>query len=106
MGRGKAYWELDFRQYSLHHIMQVLRVYSFSAFSLFPAFPSCSCPLAFQHQVRRLTYRISSESYPGDQECVGNCHGATSSHHSPRSETRLDSQKRAGEQAYGGTPPG
>jgi hypothetical protein len=56
--------------------MQVLRVCSFSAFSLPPAFPPCYCPLAFRHQVRRLTYRISSESYPGNQECVVSCHGA------------------------------
>jgi hypothetical protein len=76
MGRGETYWALDFRQCSLHHIMQVLRVYSFSAFSLSPALPPCCCPLAFQPQVRRLTSRISSESYPGDQEGVVNCHGA------------------------------
>src|SRR5262249_17348616 len=56
--------------------MQVLRVCSFSAFSLPPAFPPCSCPLAFRHQVRRLTYRRSSDSYPGNQECVANYHGA------------------------------
>src|SRR5260370_38850609 len=56
--------------------MQVLRVYSFSTFSLPPAFPPCSCSLAFRHQVRRLTSRISSESYPGTQECIANCHGA------------------------------
>ena len=68
--------ELDFKQCSFHHIMQVLRVYSFSTFSLPPAFPPCSCSLAFRHQVRRLTSRISSESYPGSQECVANCHGA------------------------------
>src|SRR6266852_4108351 len=36
----------------------------------------CSCPLAFRHQVRRLTSRISSESYPGSQECVTHYHGA------------------------------
>ena len=68
--------ELDFKQCSFHHIMQVLRVYSFSTFSLPPAFPPCSCSLAFRHQVRRLTSRISSESYPGTQECIANCHGA------------------------------
>src|SRR5215831_19197306 len=56
--------------------MQVLRVCSFSAFSLPPAFPPCSCPLAFRHQVRRLTSRRSSDSYPGNQECVANYHGA------------------------------
>ena len=28
------------------------------------------------HQVRQLTYRISSESYPGNQECVVNYYGA------------------------------
>ena len=57
-GPSKTDWELDFKQCSFHHIMQVLRVYSFSAFSLPPAFPPCYCPLAFRHQVRRLTYRI------------------------------------------------
>ena len=56
--------------------MQVLRVYSFSTFSLSPAFPPCYCPLAFRRQVRRLTSRISSESYPGAQEYVVSCHGA------------------------------
>src|SRR6266511_2933444 len=56
--------------------MQVLRVCAFCAFSAPPAFPPCSCPLAFRHQVRRLTYRISSESHPGSQECVTNYHGA------------------------------
>jgi hypothetical protein len=56
--------------------MQVLRVCAFCAFSAPPAFPPCSCSLAFRHQVRRLTSRISSESYPGSQECVANCHGA------------------------------
>jgi hypothetical protein len=69
-------WELDFKQCSFHHIMQVLRVYDFSVFSSPPALPPCSCSLAFRHQVRWLTSRISSESYPGDQECVANCHGA------------------------------
>ena len=68
--------ELDFRQCSFHHIMQVLRVCAFCAFSSPPAFPPCSCSLAFRHQVRRLTSRISSESYPGTQECIANCHGA------------------------------
>src|SRR5215831_10791933 len=68
--------ELDFRQCSFHHIMQVLRVCAFCAFSAPPAFPPCSCPLAFRHQVRRLTSRISSESHPGNQECVTNYHGA------------------------------
>src|SRR2546425_872225 len=56
--------------------MQVLRVCAFCAFSAPPALPPCSCSLAFRHQVRRLTYRISSESYPGSQECVTNYHGA------------------------------
>ena len=56
--------------------MQVLRVYDFSAFSSSPAFPPCYCPLAFRPQVRCLTYKISSESYPGTQECIANCHGA------------------------------
>src|SRR2546427_11405061 len=56
--------------------MQVLRVCNFCAFSLPPAFPPCSCPLTFRHQVRWVTYRISSESYPGNQECVATCHGA------------------------------
>ena len=76
MGHDGTNWELDFRQCSFHHIMQVLRVCAFCAFSAPPAFPPCSCPLAFRHQVRRLTYRISSESYPGSQECVTNYHGA------------------------------
>ena len=69
-------WELDFKQCSFHHIMQVLRVCRFSTFSLPPALPPCCCPLAFQHQVRRLASRISSESYPGYPECVVSCHGA------------------------------
>jgi hypothetical protein len=56
--------------------MQVLRVCSFSTFSLPPAFPPCYCPLAFRRQVRRLTSRMSSESYPGYPECVVSCHGA------------------------------
>jgi len=38
--------------------------------------PPCCCPLAFQHQVRRLASRMSSESYPGYPECVVSCHGA------------------------------
>ncbi len=62
--------------------MQVLRVYSFSAFSLSPAFLPCYCPLAFRHEVRQMTYRISSESYPGDQECIASCHGAGKRHRS------------------------
>jgi hypothetical protein len=69
-------WELDFKQCSFHHIVQVLRVCDFSVFSSPPALPPCSCSLAFQHQVRWLTYRISSESYPGGQECVPSCYGA------------------------------
>ena len=69
-------WELDFRQCSFHHIMQVLRVCSFSTFALPPALPPCYCPLAFRRQVRRLTSRMSSESYPGYPECVVSCHGA------------------------------
>ena len=44
-------WELDFKQCSFHHIMQVLRVWSFSAFSLPPAFPPCYCPLIFRSVV-------------------------------------------------------
>ena len=56
--------------------MQVLRVCRFSTFSLPPAFPPCCCPLAFQRQVRRLTYKMSSESYPGYPECAVSCHGA------------------------------
>ena len=71
-----ANWELGFGQCSSHHIMQVLRVYDFSAFSSSPAFPPCYCSLAFRHQVRWLTYKISSESYPGGQEYVANYHGA------------------------------
>src|SRR5712691_11600572 len=76
MGHDGTNWELDFRQCSFHHIMQVLRVCAFCAFSAPPALPPCSGSLAFRHQVRRLTSRISSESYPGSQECVANCHGA------------------------------
>jgi len=78
LARGLAgtNWELDFRQYSFHHIMQVLRVCSFSTFALPPALPPCCCPLAFRRQVRRLTSRMSSESYPGSPECVVSCHGA------------------------------
>jgi hypothetical protein len=53
-----------------------LRVCRFSTFSLPPALPPCCCPLAFQHQVRRLASRMSSESYPGNPECVVSCHGA------------------------------
>ena len=56
--------------------MQVLQVCSCSTFALPPAFPPCCCPLAFRRQVRRLTSRISSESHPGNQECVTNYHGA------------------------------
>ena len=76
MGLAETDWELDFKQCSFHHIMQVLRVCRFSTFALPPAFPPCSCPLAFQRQVRRLTSRMSSESYPGYPECVVSCHGA------------------------------
>src|SRR5439155_2725762 len=76
MGHDRTNWELDFKQCSFHHIMQVLRVCAFCAFSAPPAFPPCYCPLAFRHQVRRLTSRISSESHPGSQECVTNYHGA------------------------------
>ena len=76
MGLEGTDWELDFKQFSFYHIMQVLRVYDFSTFSLSPAFPPCSCPLAFRRQVRRLTSRMSSESYPGYPECVVSCHGA------------------------------
>ena len=76
MGLAGTDSELDFRQYSFHHIMQVLRVCSFSTFALPPALPPCYCPLAFRRQVRRLTSRMSSESYPGYPECVVSCHGA------------------------------
>ena len=76
MGHDGTNWELGFKQYSFHHAFQVLRVCNLSAFSLPPAFPPCSCPLAFQRQVRRLTSRMSSESYPGYPECVVSCHGA------------------------------
>ena len=76
MGHDGTNWELGFKQYSFHHAFQVLRVCNFSAFSLPPAFPPCCCPLAFQRQVRRLTYKMSSESYPGYPECVVSCHGA------------------------------
>jgi len=85
-------WELDFKQCSFHHIMQVLRVCSFSAFSLPPAFLPCYCPLAFRHQVRQLTSRISSESYPGNQECVVSCHGASGR---PRGPVSSDAIPRA-----------
>ena len=78
MGYAGTNLELGFKQCSLHHIMQAWRVYSFSTFSLSPAFPPCYCPLAFRHQVKRLAYRTSSESYPGNQVCVVSCHGATS----------------------------
>src|SRR5262245_53328891 len=56
--------------------MRVLRVCRFSTFALPPALPPCCCPLAFRRQVRRLTSRMSSESYPGCPECVVSCHGA------------------------------
>jgi hypothetical protein len=36
--------DLDVKQGSLHHLMQVLRVSSCSPFSLSPALPPCSCP--------------------------------------------------------------
>src|SRR6266581_2130822 len=68
MGNDGTNWELGFRQCSFHHAFQVLRVCNFSAFSLPPAFPSCSCPLAFRHQVRRLTSGRSSD-FPST--CVG-----------------------------------
>jgi hypothetical protein len=55
---------LGFRPCSFHRAMQVLRVCAVCAFSAPPAFPPCSCPLAFQHQVRRPTSRISSKSFP------------------------------------------
>jgi len=68
MGHDGTNWELGFKQYSFHHAFQVLRVCNFSAFSLPPAFPPCSCPLAFRHQVRRLTSGRSSD-FPST--CVG-----------------------------------
>src|SRR5438552_19061007 len=61
MGHDGTNWELGFKQYSFHHAFQVLRVCNCSAFSLPPAFPPCSCPLAFRHQVRRLTSGRSSD---------------------------------------------
>ena len=76
MGHDGTNWELGFRQSSFHHTMQVLRNSTFCVFSVLSAFPPCSCPLAFQRQVRRLTSRMSSESYPGYPECVVSCHGA------------------------------
>src|SRR2546422_635582 len=94
MGHDGTNWELDFRQCSFHHIMQVLRVCAFCAFSAPPAFPPCSCSLAFRHQVRRLTFRISSESYPGSQECVANCHGAA------RQSSALQTAESATERCY------
>src|SRR5215469_13716548 len=94
MGHDGTNWELDFRQCSFHHIMQVLRVCAFCAFSAPPAFPPCSCSLAFRHQVRRLTSRISSESYPGSQECVANCHGAAGQSSAPQpAESATDRAK-------------
>ena len=45
MGKNGTDWELGFKQFSFHHVMQVLRVNNFSVFSLFPAFPPCYCPL-------------------------------------------------------------
>src|SRR5262249_27117804 len=56
MGQRQTDWELGFNQCRLHHGMQVLQVCDFCAFSSPPAFPPCSCPLAFRHQVRRMTY--------------------------------------------------
>jgi hypothetical protein len=76
MGHDGTNWELGFKQCSFHHIIQVLRGWSFSAFSLPPAFPPCSCSLAFQRQVRWLTYRTFSESYPGIQVYVVSYRGA------------------------------
>src|SRR5215831_1627820 len=94
MGHDGTNWELDFRQCSFHHIMQVLRVCAFCAFSSPPAFPPCSCSLAFRHQVRRLTFRISSESYPGSQECVANCHVAAGQSYAPHTaESAIDRAK-------------
>src|SRR5207249_8452360 len=52
--RKKAF-SYTIKQYSFHHAFQVLRVCNCSACSLPPALPPCSCPLAFRHQVRRLT---------------------------------------------------
>jgi len=49
MGLEVTDLELDFKQCSFYHIMQVLRVYDFSTFSSSPAFPPCSCSLAFRH---------------------------------------------------------
>jgi hypothetical protein len=48
MGLEGTDWELDFKQFSFYHIMQVLRVYDFSTFSSSPALPPCSCSLAFR----------------------------------------------------------
>ena len=64
MGHDGTNWELDFRQCSFHHIMQVLRVCAFCAFSAPPALPPCSCSLAFRHQVRRLG-RLRARSISG-----------------------------------------
>src|SRR5438046_5083785 len=61
MGHDGTNWELGFKQYSFHHAFQVLRVCNLSACSLPPAFPPCACPLAFRHQVRRLTSGRSSD---------------------------------------------
>jgi len=61
MGHDGTNGELGFKHCSFHHAFPVLQVCNFSAFSLPPAFPPCSCPLAFRHQVRRLTSGRSSD---------------------------------------------
>src|SRR6266481_9921325 len=48
----------------------IVRLFFASRFSAMLLSPKLS------HQVRQLTYRISSESYPGNQECVVNYYGA------------------------------
>jgi hypothetical protein len=70
------HWALDFRQYSFHPAMQVLRVCEVCAFSAPPAFPPCSCPFHLLAPVRRLTSRISSKSYPDSREYSLSCCGA------------------------------
>ena len=75
-GSAMARRERDVKQCRFHHIRQVVRGSSVSPFALAPVLPPCYCPLAFRHEVRRLTSRISSESYPGIQVCRVRCRGA------------------------------
>jgi len=45
MGKHGTNWELGFKQFSFHHLMQVLQDSTFCAFSMLPAFPQCYFPL-------------------------------------------------------------